>query len=444
MQSPPLLTEKVTSSHSQSEADTLLRGYRLILARAAWASIALVAVALCIADIPPGYARQLTVCRQSLCQNQQATPDMVRALHSAGLSLQFYALFLMTLSIITVSIFLAIALIIAWRKSRDWMGLLVSLTLIIIGTVTFTDYQQLATAYHPIVLLPGALFQFLLNTLPLLVGYLFPDGRFVPRWTRWLALLVILFAGGGTLFPASPFNISTWPGALGTVVQVVIIATILFAQIYRYLRVSTPSQRQQTKWVVFGIAALIIYFIMLFIVGALYPDFTQARSLASLFAEASYILAVIIVPLALAFSILRYRLWDIDLLINRTLVYGTLTAILALIYFGGVILLQNLGRALTGQVGQSPLVIVGSTLAIAALFQPLRRRIQRIIDRRFYRRKYDAARTLAAFSATLRNEVDLHQLREHLLTVVVETMQPTHVSLWLRKDEQRSKPPTNV
>jgi hypothetical protein len=186
--------------------------------------------------------------------------------------------------------------------------------------------------------------------------------------------------------------------------------------------------------------ATIIYFLALNIMGTLNPAITQAHSLGILFAEASYFLAVIIVPLAIAFSILRYRLWEIDLLINRTLVYGTLTGILALIYFGCVVLLQQLVNGATGQVGQSPLIIVGSTLAIAALFQPLRRRIQWIIDRRFYRRKYDAARTLAAFSATLRNEVDLSELREHLLGVVQETMQPTHVSLWLRPPEQTATP----
>src|SRR5947209_3726125 len=148
-------------------------------------------------------------------------------------------------------------------------------------------------------------------------------------------------------------------------------------------------------------------------------------------------LAIMLLPLSIGISILRNQLYDIDRLINRTLVYGSLTSILALIYFGCVVLLQNLVNGLTGQAGQSPLIIVGSTLAIAALFQPLRRRIQAIIDRRFYRQKYDAARTLATFSATLRNEVDLNQLREHLITVVQETMQPTHVSLWLDRKSTR-------
>jgi hypothetical protein len=125
-------------------------------------------------------------------------------------------------------------------------------------------------------------------------------------------------------------------------------------------------------------------------------------------------------------------------------VYGSLTALLALVYVGLVIGLGALVRLFTGQVSQSPVVIVASTLAIAALFQPLRHRIQAIIDRRFYRRKYDAARTLDAFSATLRNEVDLSQLREHLLNVVQETMQPAHVSLWLRKSDKERKPDAQV
>src|SRR5207237_2677563 len=135
--------------------------------------------------------------------------------------------------------------------------------------------------------------------------------------------------------------------------------------------------------------------------------------------------------------------WDIDRIINRTLVYGTLTLTLALLYTALVIVLQLLVRELTGQVASSPLIIVGSTLAIAALFQPLRRRIQSVIDRRFYRRKYDAAKTLAHFSAVLRNEVDLNQLSEQLVEVVEETMQPAHVALWLRKPKKEEKERAN-
>jgi len=414
-----------------NETNTQLHGYKLILARTAWIVITTVALVLWIADIQPGYAQYLTVCTQSLCQNQLATPDMVQALHSAGLSLQFYAIYITTLSVVFVLFFFVIGVIIAWRKSDDWMALLVSITLIILGTVNQTDYQQLASIY-PFTQVPGGLLHFLFTILPFLVVFLFPNGRFVPRWTRWLVLLIFLFAVGGSFFPASPLNTQNLPSTVNIVLVLLLFVSVIFAQIYRYVRKSTLIERQQTKWIILGIAATFIYFIVLDILTTLNPELTQARSLGFLLPEASYFFAFIIVPLSIAFSILRYRLWDIDLLINRTLVYTTLTAILALIYFGCVVLLQHLMNGVTGQIGQSPLVIVASTLAIAALFSPLRRRIQKIIDKRFYRRQYDAAKVIETFSDTLRNEMDLSTLSEHLVGVVQETMQPAHVSLWLR------------
>ena len=146
---------------------------------------------------------------------------------------------------------------------------------------------------------------------------------------------------------------------------------------------------------------------------------------------------ILLIPISFGFAILRSRLWDIDIIINRTLVYGSLTALLALLYFGLIFVLQSLFQGVFHQ--NNAVAIVVSTLVIAALFQPLRHRIQAIIDRRFYRRKYDAAKTLEAFSATLRNEVDLSQLREHLLTVVQDTMQPSHMSLWLREPQPSTK-----
>ncbi len=153
---------------------------------------------------------------------------------------------------------------------------------------------------------------------------------------------------------------------------------------------------------------------------------------------ALFYFSVVWIPVSAGIAMLRYRLYDIDVLIRRTLVYSTLTVILALLYTGLVFVIGIPLRDFLGQQ-QNPLVIVASTLAIAALFQPLRHRIQAIIDRRFYRRKYDAVRTLEAFSATLRNEVDLATLSKHLVAVVEETMQPTYILLWLRKPEQERK-----
>jgi hypothetical protein len=204
---------------------------------------------------------------------------------------------------------------------------------------------------------------------------------------------------------------------------------------YRYRSVSTLIQRQQTKWVVFGTAIAILGFLGLDVLVQVFSLPQNPNGYGFLAGNTLYLLFQTLIPLSIGMAILRTKLWDIDVVINRALVYGTLTGILALIYFCLVFGFQLLVGGLTGNVSHSPLLIVGSTLVIAALFQPLRLRIQRIIDRRFYRRKYDAAKTLEAFSSTLRSEVDLSQLREHLLTVVQDTMQPAHVSLWLRPSE---------
>jgi len=193
--------------------------------------------------------------------------------------------------------------------------------------------------------------------------------------------------------------------------------------------VSTPTERQQTKWIVFGVPATILLTIGWNLPPLLFPSFARPGTLYDL--ALAVINSFLLLPLILcvAIAILRYRLWDIDILINRTLVYGALTVILTGVYVGLVFGLQALLRGIINQ--GSGVAIVISTLAIYFMFQPLRRRIQRIIDRRFYRSKYDAAKTVAAFSATLRQEVDLDQLREQLLAVVQEAMQPAHVSLWL-------------
>jgi hypothetical protein len=184
------------------------------------------------------------------------------------------------------------------------------------------------------------------------------------------------------------------------------------------------DERQQIKWFA-SAAALSLVWILVF------GQSTLGRVPGAIVALSS-LLVVPSIPIATGIAILRYRLYDIDVLINRTLVYGSLTALLALVYFGGVATTQAIYSALTRQEEQPQLAIVVSTLAIAALFNPLRHRIQSFIDRRFYRRKYDAAKTLEAFSAKLRNETDLDALSDDLVGVVRETMQPEHVSLWLR------------
>jgi hypothetical protein len=234
---------------------------------------------------------------------------------------------------------------------------------------------------------------------------------------------------------------------LWAIAYIVVLALGIFAQVYRYRRISTPLQKQQTKWAVFGFAIALGGFLMLIGTGLwlvqLLPPFLRGHALSQLIIQPLYYLFVLIIPLFIGLAILRSRLWEIDVLINRTLVYGLLTAILLgtylLLVFGG----QYLLASLLGP--NNPVVLVVSTLVVAALAGRLRQRVQVLVDRRFYRRKYDANRIIAAFGAALQAELNLEQLRQNLLQVVTETMQPTHVSLWfvaVREKELRLKTST--
>jgi fumarate reductase subunit D len=311
--------------------------------------------------------------------------------------------------------------------------MLVALMLVTFGPISATSTVRVIPFLWQV---PNACLFFLALALLVLVFLLFPTGQFMPRWTRWTLVVFLAVLIPFTFFPNEPFTQNTLALSLLYLTYLGEFAIIAVVQLYRYRRVSSPLERQQTKWVVYGIAVLctvIVVGVVLLIVPALFSPSSLSPSLAL---EVVGTLLLLLIPLSFGFAMLRYRLWDIDILIRRTLVYGTLTAILTLVYVGLVIGLQALLRGIISQ--GSSVAIVISTLAIAALFQPLRRRIQQAIDRRFYRRKYDAARVVATFSATLRQEVDLDQLREHLLAVVQETMQPAHVSLWLRPPEQAS------
>jgi hypothetical protein len=225
--------------------------------------------------------------------------------------------------------------------------------------------------------------------------------------------------------------VTTIGGVIGAVFAVGIVGmflSIVFAQIYRYRRVSTPVQREQTKWVVYGIGVVIVGWIGIL---AYYNSLGSgtANPVADMVSITAGTLLWLLLPVSMAVAILRYRLWEIDALISRTLVYGSLTVSLAAIYLGSVVGLQSLSVAVTGQ--HSDLATAVATLVVAAIFNPWRRSVRDFIDRRFYRHKYDAVRTLAGFSARLRDEVDIDQLTGDLAAVVNETVQPASISLWL-------------
>ena len=439
----PSLTETTKSRSSRGAEGTRLHGRWLVPARVVWVAVVVFTLSIFIASLPAYFAQLQTVCAGDTCVYAygQLTPGAAQALQNLGFSTGGYAVSILALAIASTLVSFGVAYVLFWRRSDDWMAMFVSLFLVIIGVnfnvqaqaILVTNVQTAWYWSHTVLIGLGWV------SLSLLL-YLFPDGRFVPRWTRLLAVFVVV---SNLFLDASPVPISTFPPWMLSAIFLINGGSGVVAQIYRYARVSGPVQRQQTKWVVFGLAATAVVILGRLVPLLIFPSLSTSSSFYFLLSTYVYPFGLLLIPLTLGIAILRYRLWDIDILINRTLVYGTLTGLLALLYVGLVITLQAIFKGVTGQVGASPVVIVISTLAIAALFQPLRRRIQRIIDRRFYRRKYDVAKTLEAFSAALRNEVDLSQLSEQLVAVVQETMQPASVSLWLRTPSQERKPNSN-
>jgi hypothetical protein len=286
---------------------------------------------------------------------------------------------------------------------------------------------------------------------------LFPDGRLPSgRWRplAWLSgTVLVLGSVGNALAPGplpdlggvrNPFGLEGYPwmsGARDAVNLLLSLCMLASASslVLRYRR-SGGEVREQIKWIAFAASLVALGVSGAVVLGTFAPDAAGGtHPLWVGLVEDAITLSFAGIPIAVGFAVLKYRLYNIDLLINRTLVYGSLTVLLALVYFAGVATTQAIFRGLTGQEKQPQLAIVVSTLVIAALFNPLRRRIQGFIDRRFYRSKYDAAKTLEAFSATLRNETDLDALSDDLVGVVRETMQPAHVSLWLRPDTASKK-----
>ena len=274
---------------------------------------------------------------------------------------------------------------------------------------------------------------------------LFPTGRLPSRRWMWLAWLTVAFAVVGTISSAFSFGANAGLGpvqnplgiegfsnvydAVLTFLTLLVVAAA-FSPFAR-LRRAGGVERQQIKWFAYAAAATVCGLVFAYMI----PNSIDTPPWFEWAGYALLIATTPAIPVSIGIAILRYRLYDIDRIINRTLVYGALTVMLGATYFGSVVVLQQVFRTVSGQ--QSTVAVVASTLAIAALFNPLLRPVQSFVDRRFYRRKYDATKTLEQFSSKLRDETDLNALSSDILAVVRETMQPEHVSLWLREPERK-------
>jgi hypothetical protein len=400
------------------------------LATSLCALLCALTIVVCVVSIPTVFAVYSSICTQATrvgCADGQAGPQSAATLLAHGISLPMYAAYTVTLLSLVSVVYVLIALLIFLRRARDPLALFAVTFLILFSVGSNNGFLRILQEQNPAwgLLLTPLIY---VGDLSIVAFFcVFPTGKFAPRWTWWVLIAFAIFQAGD-LSPRL-----TLPSAVGGVIFLALIVALAAAQLVRYRTISTVAERVQTKWVVMGLTltiALEIAFALPILLLNVAPGTLYDLASNSLFA-----LAVLPIPISIYIAIVRHRLYDIDLLINRALVYGLLTASLAAVYFGLALGLQLIVSHRIVGLGiqtQQPIVIVLSTLLIAALFMPLRTRIQRLIDQRFYRHKYDSARTVARFGQTLRTEVDMQRLCDQLIDAVEETMQPAHVTLWLR------------
>lgn len=392
-------TASAGAPHVHAVTGARLEGRWHHAARGVWVALAVLTACLFIAGVATEMLHVRTLCPTASCRSGALTPAMVRelrriglppaayaslqrSLQTLGLTVGFYFGYVLALSVIFSLVYVAVAVLLFWRRSDHVVALFASLALLTFGLATFPNVIQAVATEHPAWRLLTAVVALVGSAAIGLFFYLFPEGSFVPRWMLWVAIAWVAWQFPHYVFAGSLLDEAVWPGVLTLVMWLAFFSTMVFAQTYRYHHVSTPEQQQQTKWVVYGVSVALVGYYSL---GLLSAIFLPPTSLTPAAVAASLILVTIsygfmlVVPVSIGIAILRHRLFDIDLIINRTLVYGALAGLLAIIYQGTLVVIGSLFLSFTGQ--ETLVANVISTVVIGALFEPLRRRIQRLVDR---------------------------------------------------------------
>jgi len=398
-----------------------------------WFLIALAYLVFFVIELQLDFNQLLVPCEGAECNWGAIGPAEAAVLESRGLTTRAYSFLFATGILINVLGYWALGGLLFWRRSGDRLGYFMSLALVIMPIASYADADNVALFYPEIGSAMIVLSAIGLNIIIVFL-YLFPNGKLYPSWT-WIPLGLTCITATFSLLQFT--SIRELPPVISDIVEVGFASLLFLAllfQVYRYRQAATAVEQVQTRWV---LAGLVTFLIGPLLWSYLYPgghNFEPGMERLVGMSVGWVLIAIcqLTLPATLVIAMLRYRLWDIDLLIRRTLVYGSLTGTLALMYFGTVVTLQAAFGALTGGA-RSPLVTVVSTLVIAAMFNPVRIRLQGFIDRRFYRRKYDAEQSVAGFAASARDEVDINRLAGALLITVEETVQPETISLWITR-----------
>jgi signal transduction histidine kinase len=416
----------------QSAPAKPLRGRSLILARAVWIVVAVLAVSFFVAGIPSEFAMFQTIC-QPACTTGQLSPAGLHALRDLGLSLDFYAAYAVVLDVVFAAVYGTVAAVIFWRKPADRMALFVSFALLTFGTANFPDTINALATEHSAWWWPVAFLNFLGAASFGFFLYLFPDGRFVPRWTRWVAFAWIAWQLPKYWFPSwASSDLNSWPGWLAVTVWAVALGTVVYAQVFRYRRVSNAVQRQQIKWVVFGISAAVMAFLGIAVtLSAFAPTPTSSSTVATILVGYALVYAgMLLIPLSIGVAVLRQHLWDIDLIINRTLVYGALSASVVLLY---VLVVGGLGALLQSR-GNLIVSLLATGLA-AVLFQPLRYRLQRAVNHLMYGERDDPYAVLSQLGQRLESTLVPNAVLPAVAKTLKEALKLPYAEIQLRRGD---------
>jgi hypothetical protein len=386
--------------------------------------VAAAALALSILAIPAAYAQLRVPCLVP-CTNSLATPQIAAALAAAGYSLDPYAAYIVALCLLVLVTCVTVGGLLYRVRAQNPLTLTgaYGLALFPLASTPLAKFFESDALVKPLV----AALEVAGLTAAMWFFLTFPDGRFVPRWTRW--------ALGLYLVSTIPRRIGLISGSFGIEGPgfVLIFAVMCGSWAFRYRTSGNPNHRRQIRWAIFGFIASFSGFVLALTFGGLSQSGAlpiEVTPFGLLAAQGIVYVSLASIPVWLAIAILRHRLYDIDPLIKRTIVYGATTAAIAATFWVGILALQ---RVVSPVTSGSELAIAASTLLSLALFQPIRRRIQVAVDRRFDRSRYDAGHTVDSFAERLRDEVDLDQVRGDLIGSVQETMAPAHTSLWLRQ-----------
>jgi hypothetical protein len=412
------------------------------MSRVIWLVLVGLTLVILAMSVPARYEQLTTLSFGANRAVQQLTIGEFALLKRFGIDVSLYATLVVAVEVVVQVIFILLGIMMFARESRNWVAMYVAL-----GLITYAAYAvptlDALLGESPAAAIASRFIQSVGLMCALTFFFVFPDGRMIPRWTIPVSVLWLVMTWTAFFFPGVPWYFLE-PWNISTPVFFFLMAwwsTGLIAQLIRLRQTSNPTQRQQAKWVVYSVVLAVIgyavtYLPRLFVLNLrLLPAISLAYSTLSMLL---FYVTIVSIPVAMTFSILRYRLWDIDRLIGQTLLYGVTSAALVAIYIGAVLIIQQLIRVITDERGRVESVVV-TTVAVALIAQPLRNRIQTAIDRRFFRARYDAALTVEAFGRTARETVDLGQLTAGLADVVQSTLHPSHLSLWLRARDARTR-----